>query len=70
MYLICTERLNGLHIRILWFPYMVSISLGFPYMVSISLGFPYMVMLPRHLNINAIVLEMALLCAAMDAALS
>ena len=52
------------------FPYTVSISLGFPYIVSISLGFPFMVMLPRHSNVNGILLDAALLWSAMDAALS
>ena len=51
-------------------PYIVSAFPYFPYMVSIILCFAYMVMLPKHLNVKAIVLDRALLWAAMDAALS
>ena len=42
----------------------ISVSPGFPYMVFIALGFPNMVMVPRHLNVNDVVLTTALLWAA------
>ena len=39
-------------------------------MVSVFPCFPYMVILPKHLNITAIVLDRTLIWAAIDAALS
>ena len=48
----------------------ISVSLCFPYMVSVFSCYPYMVMLPKHLNVKALVLDRTLLCADMDAALS
>ena len=54
----------------LGFSYMVSIFPCFPDMVSAFPCTPYMVMLPTHLNVTAIVLNRALLWAAIDATLS
>ena len=53
----------------LGFPYMVSVFPCFPAMVFVFPCFPYMVMLPKYLNVKAIVLDRALLWAAMDVAL-
>ena len=49
---------------------MVSVFPCFPDMVCVFLCFPYMVILPKHFNVKAIVLDRALLWAAMDVALS
>ena len=51
---------------------MVSVFSPFPKigMVSMFPCFPYMVVLPRHLNVKAIVQDMALPQAAMDTTLS
>ena len=54
----------------LGFPYMVSVFLCFPDMVCVFPCAPYMVILPKHLNVKAIVLDSALLWAAIDDALS
>ena len=47
------------------YPYSLVSLIWYPY----SLVFSYMVMLPKHLNVKAIVLDKALLWAAMDSAL-
>ena len=51
------------------FPYMISAFPCFHHMLSAFLCFPYMVMLSKQLIVTAIVLDWALLWAAMNAAL-
>ena len=48
----------------LGFLYMVSVFPRFPDMVFIFPCFPYMIKVPKHLNVKAIILDMALLWAA------
>ena len=48
---------------------MVSVFLYIPYITPVLPCFPYMVMLPNHLDVTSIVLDRALLWAAMGIAL-
>ena len=54
----------------LGFPYVISVFPCFPYMVSLFPCFPSLVMMHKLLKVKAILLDRALLWAAINAALS